>query len=104
MDFANIFSYAVLIISALAFIVTMITQLFKDVGVFKKIPTALFVIVLSIVLTVTAFVAYMDYIHQTIIWYMLIAAFLAGLLVAYIAMYGWEKAYELWDRFKTKRK
>lgn len=88
------------VIGALAFIVSVITQVFKGVGVLAKIPTDILVLVLSIGITVTAFVAYMQYIRQTIIWYMILAAILAGFLVAFVAMYGWEKFAELWSRFK----
>lgn len=88
------------VIGALAFIVSVITQVFKGVGVLAKIPTDILVLVLSIGITVTAFVAYMQYIQQTIIWYMILAAILAGFLVAFVAMYGWEKFAELWNRFK----
>ena len=88
------------VIGALAFIVSVITQVFKGVGVLAKIPTDILVLVLSIGITVTAFVAYMQYIQQTIIWYMILAAILAGFLVAFVAMYGWEKFAELWSRCK----
>jgi hypothetical protein len=88
------------VIGTLAFIVSVITQVFKGVGVLAKIPTDILVLVLSIGITVTAFVAYMQYIQQTIIWYMILAAILAGFLVAFVAMYGWEKFAELWSRFK----
>lgn len=87
------------IIGMLAFMVSLVTQVFKGVGVFAKIPTDLFVLVLSIGITVTAFVAYMQYIQQTIIWYMIPAAIMAGFAVAFVAMYGWEKLTELWKRF-----
>lgn len=87
------------IIGVLAFAVSIVVQVFKGVSFLKKIPTDILVFVLSIGLTVTAFVAYMQYIQQTIIWYMIIAAILAGLLVAFVAMYGWEKVSELWKRF-----
>ena len=88
------------VIGALAFIVSVITQVFKGVGVLAKIPTDILVLVLSIGITVTAFVAYMQYIQQTIIWYMILAAILAGFLVAFVAMYGWGKFAELWSRCK----
>lgn len=88
------------VIGALAFMVSVITQVFKGVGVLVKIPTDILVFVLSIGMTVTAFVAYMQYIQQTILWYMILAAILAGFLVAFVAMYGWEKFAELWNRFK----
>lgn len=87
------------IISALAFMVSVITQVFKGVGVLSKIPTDILVFVLSIGITVVAFVAYMQYIQMTILWYMILAAIMAGFIVAFIAMYGWEKLSELWKRF-----
>lgn len=89
------------VVGVLAFIVSVITQVFKGVGVLAKIPTDILVFALSIALTV---VAYMDYIQQTIIWYMIIAAVLAGFLVAYVAMFGWEKFVELWQRFAKGKK
>lgn len=87
------------VIGVLAFIVSLITQVFKGVGVLSKLPTDILVLVLSIGITVTAFMAYMQYIQQVIIWYMIIAAILAGFIVAFVAMYGWEKLSELWNRF-----
>lgn len=87
------------VIGLLAFTVSIIVQVFKGVSFLKKIPTDILVFVLSIGLTVTAFVAYMQYIQQAILWYMVLAAILAGLLVAFVAMYGWEKVSELWKRF-----
>ncbi len=87
------------VIGALAFMVSVITQVFKGVGVLSKIPTDILVFVLSIGLTLTAFIAYMQYVQQSILWYMIIAAILAGFIVAFVAMYGWEKLSELWGRF-----
>lgn len=87
------------VVGVLAFIVSVITQVFKGVGVLAKIPTDILVFALSIALTVVAYVAYMDYIQQTVIWYMFVVAVIAGFLVAFVAMYGWEKISELWKRF-----
>lgn len=92
-----------LLIGVIAFFVSVITQVFKGVGVLSKIPTDLVVFVLSIALTVVTFVAYMQYTGQAIIWYMYIAAVLAGFLVAFVAMYGWEKLTELWSRYKKEQ-
>ena len=87
------------IIGVLAFAVSIITQVFKGVSGLKKIPTDILVFVLSIGIKVVAFIAYMQYIQQAILWYMIIAAIMAGFLVAFVAMYGWEKVAELWKRF-----
>lgn len=90
------------VIGVLAFLVSVITQVLKGVGIFNKIPTDILVFVLSIVLTVTSFIAYMQYIQQTIIWYMILAAIMAGFIVAFVAMFGWEKLSDLWSRFNKK--
>ena len=96
--FANM-TMILAVIGALTFMVSVITQVFKVVGRLSKIPTDILVFVLSIGITVVAFVAYMQYIQMTILWYMILAAIMAGFIVAFIAMYGWEKLSELWKRF-----
>lgn len=87
------------IIGAIAFLVSVITQVIKGIGVFNKVPTDIVVFVLSIGITVAAFVAYMQYIQMTILWYMILAAIMAGFIVAFVAMFGWEKLSDLWKRF-----
>lgn len=90
----------ILAIGVLAFCVSVITEVFKGVGLLAKIPTDALVLVLSLALTITAFIAYMQYSQQAILWYMVLAAIMAGFLVAFVAMYGWQKLTELWGRFK----
>lgn len=85
------------VVGGLAFIASVITQVIKDI--FKNVPTDLVVFVLSIALTVTAFVAYMQYIGAVMLWYMIVASVIAGFIVAFVAMFGWEKLSELWKRF-----
>ena len=87
------------VIGSLAFIVSVITQVIKGIGIFNKVPTDVLVFVLSIGITVIAFIAYMQYIQMAILWYMILASVIAGFVVAFIAMYGWEKLSELWKRF-----
>lgn len=85
------------VVGGLAFIASVITQVIKDI--FKNVPTDLVVFVLSIALTVTAFIAYMQYIKAEMLWYMIVASVIAGFIVAFVAMFGWEKLSELWKRF-----
>ena len=87
------------IIGALAFMVSVITQVIKGIGVFNKVPTDIVVFILSIGITVATFIAYMQYIQMAILWYMILAAIMAGFVVAFVSMYGWEKLSELWKRF-----
>ena len=85
------------VVGGLALFVSVITQVIK--GIFKNVPTDLVVFVLSIALTVTAFIAYMQYIKAEMLWYMIVASVIAGFIVAFVAMFGWEKLSELWKRF-----
>lgn len=39
-----------------------------------------------------------------ILWYMILAAIMAGFIVAFVAMYGWEKLTELWKRMSNNGK
>lgn len=87
------------VIGALAFIVSVITQVIKGIGIFNKVPTDVLVFVLSIGITVIAFIAYMQYIQMAILWYMILASVIAGFVVAFVAMFGWEKLSDLWKRF-----
>lgn len=95
--FANM-TVILAVIGILAFCVSVITQVFKGVGVLSRIPTDALVFVLSIGITVAAFVAYMQYIQMQILWYMILAAIMSGFIVSFVAMYGWEKLTELWKR------
>ena len=90
----------ILAIGVLAFCVSVITEVFKGVGLLAKIPTDALVLVLSLTLTITAFIAYMQYVQQAILWYTILAAIMAGFLVAFVSMYGCQKLTELWGRFK----
>lgn len=91
-------------IGALAFVVSVITEVIKGIGVFKKIPTDIVVIILSIVLTVVAFFAYAQYAALVVTWYLIVAALIGGFFVAFITMYGWSKLKELWTRFNPDNK
>lgn len=97
----EIISYVVLGVSALAFIISVITQVTKEVGFLAKIPTALQVIVLSLVLTPLAVLALSQYTGKfQITWYIVVGSVLAGFFVAFVCMYGWEKLSEIYNKFK----
>lgn len=92
-------SVVVTIVGLLAFIVSLITQVIKGIKWLDKIPTDILVFVLSIGLTVTVFFAWMQYMKYVIVWYMIVAAVILGFIVAFVAMFGWEKLSMLFQRF-----
>ena len=87
------------IVGLLAFIVSLITQVVKGIKWLDKVPTDILVFVLSIGLTVTVFFAWMQYMQYAIVWYMIVAAVITGFVVAFVAMFGWEKLSDLFRRF-----
>lgn len=97
-------SQLMITIGVLAFVVSVITEVIKGIGVLKKIPTDIVVTVLSMVLTVAAFFAYAQYASLVVAWYLVVAALICGFFVAFITMYGWSKLNELWIRFNPNNK
>lgn len=90
------------VIGFLAFIVSVITQVTKELWFLSKVPTSLQVIVLSVILTVFVYFAYVSVYQIVIQWYMVVGSVIIGFIVAFIAMFGWEKLSNLYLRFKKK--
>lgn len=100
MQIVSEYSVAIIgILGVLAFAVSLITELLKDMPGIKKIPTKAFVILVSLIVTVTALLIYVAYAHIVLLWYYVALTVFAAFVVAYIAMYGWDTLKELKDRF-----
>lgn len=100
MQIISEYSVAIIgILGVLAFAVSLITELLKDMPGIKKMPTKAFVILVSLIVTVTALLIYVAYANIALLWYYVALAVFAAFVVAYIAMYGWDTLKELKDRF-----
>lgn len=97
-------SYALITIGVMAFLVSAITQVVKSWPGLDKLPTSAVVIVLSLVLCPACLVALLYWLKQPIEWYMVFACVLAAFIVALVAMDGWERLKEIWDRTGYKNK
>lgn len=93
-------STAVMLVGMIAFVVSVIVEVTKNLPWLKDIPTDLEVIGLSILLTMVSFFAYMSYSKLPVTWYLIVGAIVASFFVAFISMYGWDKLTTLYDRFK----
>lgn len=96
-------NYAPAIITAvgvIAAIVSIITEMTKEIGFLKKIPTILQVIILSVVLWIVAYLTTCGMHYITFAWYYLVAAIVAGFVTAYVSSYGWEKLNDAFKRYK----
>lgn len=96
-------SYLLTAIGIMAFLVSAITQVIKSWPGLDVLPTSVVVIVLSLILCPVIFIALMSYLKQPIEWYMLVACFLAAFMVALVAMDGWERVREIWNRSKYNK-
>lgn len=88
------------VIGGLAFFVSAVTEVTKNVGVLKKIPTDIQVILSSVGSAVIAVCGYTSYIQIRLHWYYIAGAVAMGFLVAFVAMYGWQKFTVLMNRFR----
>ena len=87
------------ILGALAFAVSLIVEVLKELPGIKKIPIKLFVIDISLIVTVVALFVYSEMQGITVLWYYVVLAVFAAFVVAYISMYGGDTLKELKDRF-----
>lgn len=93
-------AYAVMFIGVMAFFVSCITEVLKHITwLDKHVPTAAVVIVLSLVLCPVGFAGLAKYYKIALDWFMVFASFIAAFIVALVSMDGWEKFYELKERF-----
>lgn len=98
----NNVSIIIAAIGIIAAIVSIITELTKDIGFLAKIPTVLQVIVLSVVFWVVLYFAAISANYIVFQWYTLFAALVAGIITAYVSSYGWEKLTDAFKRYKKE--
>lgn len=96
-------TYALIAIGALAFLVSAITQVIKEMPGLKNIQTNAVTLVISIILCPLAVVILCIYFKMSILWYYIVGAVIAAFIVYLVATGGWEKVSEMWNRTKYKK-
>lgn len=91
-------SYLFIAIGVMAFLVSVVTQVIKELPGLKNLPTSMIVIILSLVICPLAMLALLEYLKHPVTWYMVFACMLAAFVVALVSMDGWERLKEIWDR------
>jgi len=81
------------IVGVLVVLTNIIAQVLKK-ATWEKVPTNVLVIVISMALTLVAFFAYCSIKSIAVVWYMVVGAIVLGFLVAYAAMFGFDKLRE----------
>ena len=95
-------TYALALIGILAFIVSAIVQVIKDLPGLKNIQTSIVALVSSMILCPLALMVMCTYYKAAVTWYYIVASVIAAFIVYLVATGGWEKVKEIWDRTKYK--
>lgn len=102
-DITSIITTLLTIVGALVVLVNIITEVLKKVT-WDRIPTQFLALLVAQVLTLVAFFGYCQIMHVAVAWYMIIAAVVVGFMVAYAAMFGFEKLREIIGQAIGKKK
>jgi hypothetical protein len=81
------------IIGALVALTNIIVEVLKKFT-YDKIPTNILAVIVAIVLTLVAFFALMSWAALLVKWYYVAAAVVVSFMVAYAAMFGYDKLKE----------
>lgn len=81
------------IIGALVVLTNIIVEVLKKMT-WDKVPTNILAILVALALTLVVFYAWAAYMCITVLWYYVAAAVVVGFLVAYAAMFGFDKLKE----------
>lgn len=93
MDYTSKFSMLMVVIGALVVLTNIIVEVLKNFT-WEKIPTNILAILVALALTITAFYAWAAWSGITVVWYYVAGAVVLGFLVAYAAMFGFDKLRE----------
>lgn len=96
-------TYALIAIGVLAFLVSIITQVIKEMPGLKNIQTNAVALVVSLVLCPVSVIIACQYFNIVIVWYYVFASFIAAFIVYLVATGGWEKVSEMWNRTKYNK-
>lgn len=96
-------TYALIAIGALAFLVSIITQVIKEMPGLKNIQTNAVALAVSVILCPVSVIIACQYFNIVITWYYVFASFIAAFIVYLVSTGGWEKVAEMWERTKYNR-
>lgn len=97
-------TYALTAVGVIAFIVSIITQVIKEMPPLKKIQTNVVALAVSLILCPIATIIACQYFKIVVEWYYVFASFIAAFIVYLVSTGGWERVSEIWSRTKYNKK
>lgn len=95
-------TYFLMAIGVLAFLVSAIVQVIKELPGLQRVPTSVVALAVSLILCPLAVVIVCQYLKIVVTWYYVFASFIAAFIVYLVATGGWERVAEMWKRAKYK--
>lgn len=96
----EIISTILTIVFGLMVVTNIITEVIKKLT-WDKIPTNILVVIISEFLTLASGAAYAEINNVAIVWYYVVGAIVAGIFVAYAAMFGFDKLRQAVEQIGT---
>lgn len=97
-----IISYILVIVAILVAATNIITQVLKGI-LPDTLPTNILAFAVAMLVTLVAFFAVLQIIGLAFQWYLLAAAIVLGFMVAYAAMYSFDKLKQILESIEAKR-
>lgn len=94
---------ALIAVGVLAFVVSMIVQVIKEMPLLVKLPTNAVALAVSLILCPLAVIIACQYFNIVITWYYIFASFIAAFIVYLVSTGGWERVHEMWQRTKYNK-
>lgn len=98
----TMYATLLMVIGALVVAVNIIVEVLKQLVPNEKFPTNIMAIIVSMILTMLAFLAYAQRTGVAVQWYHVAGAVVAGIFVAYGAMFGFDKLKEALERYRKE--
>ena len=98
MEIVNLFSKAMLILAFLVILTNVIVQVLKG-ATWDKIPTNLLALIVALFLTIAIGIALLQIYGIAVTWWMIAGLIVLGVIVAYGAMFGFDKFRELAEQW-----
>ena len=95
----NDISMLIPIIRALVALTNIVVEVIKKIT-WDKLPTNVVATIVAEVLTLVTFFAYTSYKSIDVVWYSVVSAIVVGIMVAYAAMFGFDKLKEILHSLK----
>lgn len=93
-------TYALMAIGVLAFFVSLVTQVIKEMPFLRAVQTNVVALTVAMILCPVAVIIACQYFNIVITWYYIFASFIAAFIVYLVSTGGWEKVVEMWNRTK----